>query len=336
MKKIKRRAVLVLGPTGVRKTEIAIELAQNYSGEIINSDSMQVYRNMNIGTAKPSLQERKGIPHHLINILEPSSSFSVQDFLKRAKQSMEEIWQRGKLPLIVGGTGMYLHALLNGLSELPCANPSLRKNLLSVKEKKGLAFLYQKLQKLDPKRANQLHANDQQRILRSLELFLLTQKTFDLLTQEKSRSKPTEKIDFLCIGLTMERSSLYQKLEQRCDQILNKGLIEEVERLKQSGLDLQFPSMKGIGYQHMFRYLIGEWTRNEAIRLFKRDTRRLAKRQWTIFSKIPQTSWYNLNTPQEPKKTSEEIIQAQKKDLQEKLELWLEKNKYTSFFVHRN
>ncbi len=282
------KVILIYGPTACGKSNLSIELARNI-GEIISADSMQIYRNMDIGTAKISIEERNLVPHHLIDILPPTSSYTVQEFLNHCNQLIPEIIHRGKIPFIVGGTGFYFKTLIDGLFKGPSANPEIRSHLESEVQNNGLYLLHQRLSSIDPNSADKIHPNDKKRIIRALEVYEMTSKP---LSQFWSSQKKNSQYNFIQIGLTMDRQELYHRIDQRCNEIINNGLINEVQALIDEGLNLHHQSMQAIGYKHFYNHLNGMTGLPETIRLFKRDTRRFAKRQWTLFNHMENTKWF--------------------------------------------
>ncbi|MDH4127343.1 MAG: tRNA (adenosine(37)-N6)-dimethylallyltransferase MiaA [Spirochaetota bacterium] len=285
------KVVLIFGPTGVKKSEVSIKLAQGV-GEIISADSMQIYRDMNIGTAKVSKEERKIVPHHLIDIIDPDTSFTVYDFCNEAIKLIKQISDRGKIPFIVGGTGLYFKALVDGLFDGPTRNSNIRDNLELLANEKGNIFLHNKLKDIDPQSASKIHINDKKRIIRALEVFELTQKPISDLWKRKSNKNP---FNFLKIGLTGLREELYTRINGRCDKMLNDGFVNEVRKLKDFGYHSNLQSMQAIGYKHIYKYLNNELDYDEMLRQFKRDSRRYAKRQWTLFLRFTDTHWYTAD-----------------------------------------
>ncbi len=284
----KTKVILIFGPTGVSKTDLSIRLAQNM-GEIISADSMQIYRGMDIGTAKVSQEKWAIVPHHLIDIVDPETRYTANHFYTDAVRLIQEVSQRDKVPFIVGGTGLYFKALIHGLFEGPERDNDLRTSLEGLSHGNDGTDLHQKLKTVDPKGAMKIHQNDKKRLIRALEVFQLTGKP---ISEHWEDQWVTERFHFLKIGLTLDREELYQRINERCDEMLHLGLIKEVDNLIKRGCTPDMPSMKGIGYRHFFPYLNNEIDLDESTRLFKRDTRRFAKRQWTLFSRIQNTHWY--------------------------------------------
>ena len=283
----KQKLVFIVGPTGVGKTELAVEVARG-TGEIISVDSMQVYRDMDCGTAKPDNEALASVQHHLVSIVSPDYRFSAGDFRRRALAAIGEIQQRGKVPLLVGGTGLYFRALEYTLSQAPSASPLLRERLYKDEEKHG-GTLYARLMDVDHRTAENLHPNDLVRIVRALEIYELSGTKPSLLLGQE----PDPLFEILKIGLMIDRDALYRRLEQRCMLMIEAGLPEEVCSLLNRGYDERYPSMKGLGYSHFMHYFKGCMSRQEVLRLFMRDTRRYAKRQLTWFNKDAGVTWYS-------------------------------------------
>jgi tRNA dimethylallyltransferase len=282
----KDKLVFIFGPTGVGKTGLACEAAQGI-GEIISVDSMQVYKGMDCGTAKPTKEQLKKVKHHLVSIVTPDIRFSAGDFRRLALKSISEIQERGKIPILVGGTGLYFRALEYDFIDAPSAQLDIRERLYGKEEKKK-GILFKELSRIDPGTAEKLHQNDVVRIVRALEVYYTTGlKYSDLVENERKR-----RFAPLKIGLNIAREALYSRLESRCTQMLEKGLAGEVYRLLLSGYTEKYPSMKGLGYSHFFQYFKGCYSYRETVRLFIRDTKRYAKRQLTWFRNEKETQWF--------------------------------------------
>ncbi len=283
---------VVLGPTACGKSALALELAERLQGEIISGDSMQVYRGLDIGTAKLPLSERRYIPHHLIDILPPDAAFNVADFRDRAAQAIREIHHRGKLPILVGGTGLYIDALLYPyhFAAESAPDPALRSRLQQEYREEGAPAMHRRLQAIDPAAAARIHPNDAHRLLRALEVYECTGTPLS----SHQQIKPGNAYHAVIIGLTCEREPLYRNIEARVDAMFAAGLGEEVRGLLQSGLPRQAQSMQGIGYRQTAAWLCGETDRETAIALIKRDTRRFAKRQFTWFKRNPDIVWFDI------------------------------------------
>lgn len=283
--------LIIVGPTAVGKSEIALWLAQEYGGEIISCDSRQIYRGFDVGTAKPSPGVRQSIRHHLIDIINPEDQFSAADFARLATTAAENIISRGYLPIVVGGTGLYHKALVEGLFPGPGRDPVLRQNLKREAEQCGVQSLYEKLQQVDPDYARKITPKDGLRIIRALEVYQLTGQPLSYhfrLTQSPAREK-----GFILhqIGLKLERKELYRRIEIRVDWMFDQGIVEEVKGLLARGISEQAAPFKGLGYRQILRYLKGEISLEEAVYLTKLETKHYAKRQLTWFKKSPGIIW---------------------------------------------
>lgn len=285
------KLIIISGPTCSGKSALAVELALILGGEIINADSMQVYSGMDIGTAKLPISERKGISHHLIDIVNPDQEFNAALFLVHALPIINDLHSK-KIPIIVvGGTGLYVRALLGGLFNCPPSNLELRQNLWEECEKEGPSFLHQRLSTLDRKAANSIHPMDKIRIIRALEVIYLTGYQFSELTRKHAFSD--KKFSALNLCLNVDRQVLYNRINRRTISMIDSGLINEVEVLLKMGYNSSLKSMQAIGYRHIVGYLQGEWDFNETTRLIQRDTRRYAKRQFTWLRADPDIIWMN-------------------------------------------
>ena len=285
----KPKVVVICGPTASGKTALSIELAKKINGEIISSDSMQIYKNMNIGTAKPSNDERQGIKHYLLDFVEPNKRYSVADFKKDAEKAIEEILEKGKVPIIVGGTGLYVDSLIYGIEYQDIKfDERYRKELENRAKQEGLESLYNEAKQIDPQAMEKISANDQKRILRVLEIYKLTGKT--KTEQEIESRKNGVKYDYKVFAINMDREKLYNRINKRVDIMIEQGLIQEVEDLLKKYQE--FPTaMQGLGYKEVVEYLQGEISKEEMIDKIKMETRRYAKRQITWFKKNKQTIW---------------------------------------------
>lgn len=289
----KPKVIVICGPTASGKTTLSIQLAQKINGEIISSDSMQIYKDMNIGTAKPDQQEMQGIKHYLLDFVEPNQRYSVADYKKDAENAIEDILQKGKVPIIVGGTGLYVDSLIYGI-EYPNIefDENYRKKLEKRAEKEGLEKLYEEARKIDPQAMEKISRNDQKRILRVLEIYNATGKT---KTEQEIESRKNEvKYDYKVFAINMDREKLYDRINKRVDIMIQKGLIEEVENLLKKYNE--FPTaMQGLGYKEVVEYLQGKVLKEDMIENIKRESRRYAKRQITWFKKNKQTIWIGPN-----------------------------------------
>lgn len=282
--------LVILGPTAVGKTEVALNLLSKIRGEIISADSRQIYKGMDIGTGKPSLMIRKKFSHHLVDIISPSQIFNAGEFKKQAEEIIKKLQKEDKLPLVVGGTALYIKALVDGLFVGPGADWNLREKLKQEAEKKGNKALYEKLKKIDPETASRVHPNDQRRVIRALEVYYLSGKKISSYQKER----PSSLLKTVIIGLRRKRDSLYKLINERVDKMIKEGLIQEVETLLKKGYSEELPSMQGLGYRQIIGYLKGKYSKEEAIRLIKRDTRRFSKRQLSWFKKDKRIIWLNM------------------------------------------
>ncbi len=287
------KLIIISGPTCSGKSVSAIELAQLLGGEIINADSMQVYRGMDIGTAKIPLSERKGIPHHLIDIVNPDQEFNAALFCLHALPIIKNLHVK-KIPIIVvGGAGLYVKGLLGGFFKCPPSKPELRQNLWEEGEKRGPSFLYQRLSWLDRKAADSIHPMDKVRIIRALEVIHLTGCPFSELTRKHGFSD--RRFLTLNLSLKVDRQILYNRIDRRAMSMIDSGLISEVKGLLKMGYSPELKPMQAIGYRHIIGYLKGRWNLDEVTRLIQRDTRRYAKRQLTWLRADPDIIWMNLD-----------------------------------------
>jgi len=286
----KPKAIVICGATGIGKTSAGIELAQKFGGEIVSADSMQIYRHMDIGTAKPTAAELAQVPHHMIDIVDPDENYDAVLFSKQARDRIAEIIRRGRIPFIVGGTGLYIKALLHGLFQSRPVDPELRNRLKRQAEETGPHALHERLRQLDPATADRLHPNDAYRILRALETIESTGKSISELHREHRFED--EPFDALKIGLRMDRRKLYTRIDQRVDLMLDAGLVEEVQKLLARGYAAELKSMQSIGYRQVVEFLEKKLPWDECVRTLKRDTRRFAKRQFTWFGADRQIRWY--------------------------------------------
>jgi len=296
--------LVILGPTGVGKTEVAIELAKRVKAEIISADSRQVYKEMDIGTAKPSAAICQSVPHHLIDIVFPDQSFDVADFKARAEAITRRVQKENKLPILVGGSALYIKAVIDGLFIGPGADWSLREKLKKKERKEGKGALYEELKRVDPSTASRLHPNDQRRIIRALEVYYLSGRPIS--SYQTQVSSPLS--NTVMIGLERKRESLYRLIDARVDRMIEQGLIEEVKSLLARGYSEDLPSLQGLGYQQIIGHLRGEYPEEEAIRLIKRDTRRFAKRQLSWFRGDERVIWVNMEKFSSLAEVSDKII----------------------------
>ena len=285
----KPRLVIILGPTGVGKTAMALALAGRLGGEIVSADSMQVYRGMDIGTAKPTPEERRRIPHHLLDVVDPDQPFDASRYCVLAHEVIARLCGEGKPVFVVWGTGLYIRALLGGLIAGPGADESLRQSLREEEERWGTPRLYERLQARDPQAAQRISPRDAVRIIRAIEVLELTGRSIvDHQKDHRFRSQP---YDALKIGLMLPREELLSRIDGRTERMIAAGFVGEVERLLARGYARSLKPMQSLGYRHLAAYLAGEVDIGGAIRLIKRDTRRYAKRQMTWFAADPEIIW---------------------------------------------
>ena len=286
----KKPLIILTGPTAVGKTKASIGLAKAIGGEIISADSMQVYRHMDIGSAKITKEEMADVPHYLIDVLEPEEEFHVVRFQQMAKAAMADIYSRGKIPIIVGGTGFYIQALLYDIDFTENEGDSVyREKLEALAKEKGAAYLHGQLAMVDPKSAEEIHANNIKRVIRALEYYHQTgQKISEHNERERQKESPYQ---FCYFVLNDRRECLYERIDQRVDQMIRNGLVQEVQTLKERGCTKQMVSMQGLGYKEIFSYLEGDCSLEEAVYIIKRDTRHFAKRQLTWFKRERDVIW---------------------------------------------
>ena len=276
---VKPKIVVICGPTALGKTSIAIDLARAFSGEIVGADSMQIYRYMDIGTAKPTPVERSCVTHHMIDIVNPDEHFDAKQFAKMAQEKIIKLYVRGVTPFVVGGTGLYIKALVQGLFKADPADPHVRERLKKEARIYGSDFLHKRLSQHDPDTAKRIHPNDTYRIIRALEVHELTGKTITELHREHMFSDKPFRV--LKIGLHMDRELMYDRIDRRVDGMIKAGFIDEVKGLLDTGYPADLKSMQSIGYRHLVDFIQGRCPWDETLRTLKRDTKRYAKRQMT-------------------------------------------------------
>ena len=288
------KIITIVGPTAVGKTDIAVEIGTRISGEIISADSRQIYRYLNIGTAKPTIKQMRVMQFHLIDFVEPDEDYSCGQFARDAEQRIEDIRERNRSPIVCGGTGLYIRALFHPLDELPKSSKKTKQHLNAMLDKHGLGYLYKELQRVDPGWAKQITPQDKQRILRGLEVHKIAGKPLSRLLGEK---KKVARFLPYYIGLNLPRDLLYDRINQRFDNMIKQGLVNEVESLLARGFDPQSNALRTIGYKEIVEYLQGDLTLDQAIDKAKRRTRNFAKRQITWFNRIKGLEWYNPEDP---------------------------------------
>lgn len=300
------RIIVLVGPTAVGKTYTSVELAKKFNTEIISADSMQIYKYMDIGTAKVTEDEKQGIPHHMIDIIYPDENYSVLEFKNDAEILIDKLLMDNKTPVIVGGSGLYVNSLIYDLhfgkvkSDL-----KIRDYYTSMYNEHGEDYLYNKLIEVDPESADKIHKNNVKRVIRALEVHDITGKKFSQMNTDIR--KKSDKYEPILIGLSMDRKILYERINERVDNMINDGLIDEVKGLLNKGYNKNLVSMQGIGYKEIVDYLEGHIELEESINILKRNTRRFAKRQFTWFLNDENVKWFNISTVKEIDKSVQEI-----------------------------
>lgn len=290
----KKPLIVLTGPTAVGKTALSISLAKAVNGEIISADSMQVYKHMDIGSAKIMPDEMDGVPHHLVDILMPDEEFHIAKFQQLAKASMKDIYARGRVPILVGGTGFYIQSITRDIDFTETDTDTTYRNELETFAKEhGAEALHARLQQVDPDAANEIHANNIKRVVRALEFYHQTGTMISKHNHEQKEKESPYNLKYFVLNDI--RSRLYERIELRIDQMVEQGLIEEVQKLKNMGYTKNMVSMQGLGYKEILTYLDGDYTLDEALYVLKRDTRHFAKRQLTWFKREKDVIWVNKN-----------------------------------------
>lgn len=288
----KKPMIILTGPTAVGKTALSIDLAKAINGAIISADSMQVYRHMDIGSAKITKEEMQGIPHYLIDVLEPQEEFHVVKFVELAKAALDEIYANGQIPIVTGGTGFYIQALLYDIdfTDQEC-DEAYRESLAQIAKEKGADVLHEMLREVDPKSAETIHANNVKRVIRALEFYHLSgQRISEHNETEREKTSPYQ---FAYFVLTDDRTHLYERIEKRVDLMMEQGLLDEVKKLKAMGYHRDMVSMQGLGYKEILDALDGKITLDEAVLKIKKETRHFAKRQLTWFKRERDVIWFD-------------------------------------------
>lgn len=288
---VEAKIVVIGGPTASGKTAVGIRLAERFGGEIVSADSVQVYRYLDVGSAKPTVEEQSRVRHHMIDIRYPDEEFSAGDYVREARRAVDEILEKGGLPLVVGGTGLYIRLLLGGIVDLPGAAHVLRKKLLEEERTGGEGTLFGRLLDVDPETAGITGPHNIMRIVRALEVFEKTGKRLSEIQMEHAFADRPYRALFVCCA--PERPALYERIDKRVDCMIKGGLFDEVRNLYERGYSRELKSLQSLGYRHAGLVLAGEKDRDEAIRLMKRDTRRYAKRQFTWFRSEPDVKWFD-------------------------------------------
>ena len=305
--------IVLTGPTAVGKTALSISLAKAIGGEIISADSMQVYKYMDIGTAKIRPEEMENVPHHLIDILDPKIAFNVALFKEMAQKAVEEIYERGHIPIIVGGTGFYIQALLYDIDfSEEDSDQEIRNELESIAKEKGSVYLHECLREVDPESAEQIHHNNVKRVIRALEYYRMHGEKISVHNErERQKNSPYQ---FLYFVLTHDRQVLYDRIEKRIDQMIDEGLVNEVDKLLKMGYNQELVSMQGLGYKEFVPYLKGECTLEDSIYVLKRDTRHFAKRQLTWFRRERDVRWLDKSQHASEKELLNTILETIKEE----------------------
>lgn len=300
-----RQIIVVAGPTAVGKTKYAIEAAKAFDGEVVSCDSMQLYKYMDIGSAKPTPEELAQVPHHLVDFVEPKDAFSVAEYQKLAKEAISDVFDKGKTPVIAGGTGLYLNSILYDMNFSNAeANEELRKELEREASEFGPEFIHNKLKELDADAAERIHPNNVKKVIRAIEGAMSGEKIQDF----KNCTQKCKDYDRILIGLTRNREELYDRINLRVDLLVEQGLFEEVEELLAKGLTEDDIAMKGIGYKEIIGYFNGQYSKEEAIELTKKNTRHLAKRQITWFKRYEDIHWINISEYENDEAAIEEML----------------------------
>lgn len=288
-----KKVIFISGPTAVGKTSVSIELAKKINGEIISADSMQIYEHFDIGSAKPTQEEMQGIKHYMIGEIDPRDEFSVSQYRHLAKQYIEEIFEKGKVPIIVGGTGLYINSLIYDMDfSNSASDPAYRAEIEQLAEEKGNQYVHDMLREKDPKAAEDIHPNNLIRVIRALEICHVTGGTKGDFKKDPVK---TDDYDYVLVGLTRNRRKLYALINKRVDIMINNGLVEEIEGLKKLGLDDTFTSMQGIGYKEVLPYLNGKYDFDQMVTIIKTNSRRYAKRQFTWFKRYEDIHWVDVD-----------------------------------------
>ncbi len=305
---MERKLIVIVGPTCSGKTSLGILLAEKFNSEIISADSRQIYKHLNIGTAKPSKEELNKINHHFIDLLELDEYYNVSKFENDALKICKQILNQNKIPVIVGGSGLYIKALVDGIVETVETDNDYREKLMVQKENFGNEFLHNELKKVDPVSAEKIHPNFWKRVVRALEVYHLTGKPIWQLHNEQRRKI---KFDFIQFGLMPNRQTLYKNIEARVDEMMNEGLVEEVKNILSNGYNKNLNSLNTVGYKEIISYLENEITLERAVELIKRNTRRYAKRQITWFNADDRIIWHKIESQKDINNIAENIIRRE-------------------------
>ncbi len=304
--KVTKNVIVIVGPTCSGKSHLAIKVAEKLSTEIISADSRQFYKCLNIGTAKPSAEELKKVKHHFIDFLEPDEEYNVSRFEIDAEKILEGLLKESKMPIVAGGSGLYIKALIDGIIDAADRDDDYRKELNQKRKEFGNEYLYKELEKVDPKSSNKMLPQNWKRVMRALEVFHLTGEP---IWMHHQRQKDKSEFNFNQFGLLWNRETLYQNINKRVDEMIDNGLVEEVKKIVESGYDKNLNSLNTVGYKEVIQYLNGIISLDRAIELIKRNTRRYAKRQLTWFRKDNRIDWFNINSYDELEFIGENVFQ---------------------------
>ncbi|MBS0171619.1 MAG: tRNA (adenosine(37)-N6)-dimethylallyltransferase MiaA [Nitrospira sp.] len=310
-----RPLVVLVGPTAVGKSEIGLRLARSLDTDLLTADSRQVYRGMDIATDKPATEQRQGVPHRLIDLVDPDEPFNAGQYRTLALQEIERLYGERRVPLVVGGTGLYIRTLIHGLCDAPRADQAFRAALLREAAARGRYYLHEELTRIDPESAGRLHPHDEVKIVRALEVYHLSGRRLSDMQQRHGFAE--QPFAVLMIGLTRDRPQLYRRIDERVEAMFARGVVEETEGLLAQGYRRESGAMKGLGYQQIAGYLSGDYDRAEALRLLQRDTRHFAKRQLTWFRKEPGLQWWSLTEQDDPEDVSRRLLKTVESFLRE-------------------
>ncbi len=308
---MKRKVLAIVGPTASGKTKLSIIVAEKIGGEIISADSRQVYRYMDIGTAKPSKEERERVKHYFVDEINPDEEFNAGVFGEKGREIIEDIFSRGKIPIIVGGSGLYVKSLIDGFFEGPAGDWELREILYRKAEQLGKEVIYEELKKVDPVSAEKIHPNNLKRVIRALEVYYLTGKPMSKLQAEL---KPEINFETVQIGLNWDRKKLYKRIEERVDKMIEQGLIDEVKRLRELGYDKNLNALQTVGYKEVFDYLDGVISYEQMIYLIKRNSRRYARRQLIWFRQDKRIIWIDVDETTDFNELADKVVEIYKSD----------------------
>ena len=292
MNPLKKVLLLLVGPTAVGKTEFSLALAERLQGDVVSADSRQIYRYMDIGTAKPTPEQRARIQHHFIDVVDPDEYFSSGEYGRQSRKVIDSLFEKSSVPIVVGGSGLYIRALVDGFFDPVVYDAEIRGGLQKKMNELGPNVLHDQLRKIDRESAVRIHPNDTQRILRALEVHEITGRPLSSFQKESKGEPPA--FDPIFIGLTLSRPNLYERIDRRVDTMMEKGLVDEVRKIAAMGYDRKLNSLQTVGYREVFSYLEGEIDRDEAVRLIKRNSRRYAKRQLTWFRRDQRVRWFDV------------------------------------------